>query len=250
MLCSKRAVEFGEPLNRDSPRPLIHVVAAAVIDAVGRVLIAQRPEGKHLAGGWEFPGGKLEPGEERLVGLARELREELGITLIGTPRPLIRVRHAYPAREVLLDIWVVRRYSGEPQGLDGQALRWCTQEDLGVAELLPADKPIVAALRLPERLTQVSTQYYSVSELSSLGQPAAGAHASNDTMLRGVFCASTAEAELAAGAGADFLVLGEALLPSKLAALCKLVSVPVYARGLPLDEAWSLGASGSNDIDA
>jgi len=68
-------------LSRDIARPFIHVVAAAVIDAAGRVLIAQRPAGKHLAGGWEFPGGKLEPGEERLSGLARELREELGITM-------------------------------------------------------------------------------------------------------------------------------------------------------------------------
>src|SRR5258708_5018304 len=148
---SKRAVESGgEPLSRDIPSPSVHVVAAAVIDATGRVLIAQRPAGTHLAGGWEFPGGKLEPGEARLAGLARELREELGIT-IATPRPLIRVRHAYPSREVLLDIWVVTRYSGEPQGLDGQALRWCTQDELAVTALLPADKPIVAALRFPER---------------------------------------------------------------------------------------------------
>jgi 8-oxo-dGTP diphosphatase len=128
-------------------KPLTHVVAAAVIDAAGRVLIAQRPLGKHLAGGWEFPGGKLEPGEDRSAGLARELREELGITLTGAPRPLIRVRHAYGYGEVLIDMWVVRQYSGEPRGLDGQALRWCTPEELESVELLPADAPIVAALR-------------------------------------------------------------------------------------------------------
>jgi 8-oxo-dGTP diphosphatase len=126
-------------------RPVIHVVAAAVIDAAGRVLIAQRPEGKHLAGGWEFPGGKLEPGEEREAGLARELREELGIT-ISAPRPLIQVTHTYPARDVLLDVWVVKNYSGEPEGLDGQALRWCTLDELERVELLPADGPIVKAL--------------------------------------------------------------------------------------------------------
>ena len=129
-----------------SAGPAVHVVAAAVIDAAGRVLIAQRPPGKHLAGGWEFPGGKLEPGEERLAGLARELREELGID-ISTPLPLIRLRHAYPTREVLLDVWVVRHYSGEPRGLDGQALRWCTLGELETVDLLPADGPIVAALR-------------------------------------------------------------------------------------------------------
>jgi mutator protein MutT len=142
------------------------VVAAAVIDAAGRVLIAQRPEGKHMAGGWEFPGGKLEAGEERLAGLARELREELGIS-IETPRPLIRVRHAYPTREVLLDVWVVRRYAGEPMGLDGQALRWCAQDKLSTANLLPADQPIVAALQLPERLRQVFTPHYGISDLSA-----------------------------------------------------------------------------------
>jgi mutator protein MutT len=235
-------------LSRDFPRPFIHVVAAAVIDAAGRVLIAQRPVGKHLAGGWEFPGGKLEPGEERLTGLARELREELGIT-IATPRPLIRVRHAYPSREVLLDIWVVKGYRGEPQGLDGQALRWCTQEELAAAELLPADKPIVAALRLPERVMTSSSPYYDIRDLTSLLQPNVGAEATHDAMLRGVFCANAVQAAGATGAGADFLVLSEVLSTSELAALCRLVSVPVYARGLALEEAWMLGASGTNEIN-
>jgi mutator protein MutT len=234
-------------LSRDIPSPLVHVVAAAVIDAERRVLIAQRPGGKHLAGGWEFPGGKLEPGEERLAGLARELREELGIT-ISTPRPLIRVRHAYPSREVLLDVWVVKRYSGEPRGLDGQALRWCTQDELAVAELLPADKPIVAALRLPEQLTQMSMPYYSVGDLSALGHSTFGADANNDIKLRGVFCASAPEAVVAADTGAGFLVLREALSPNELAALCRLVSVPVFARGIGLEQAWALGASGINEL--
>ena len=125
---------------------MIHVVAGAVIDAAGRVLIAQRPEGKHLAGGWEFPGGKLEPGEARASGLARELHEELGIA-IRNPRPLIRVRHTYPYGEVLIDMWVVKSYGGSPRGLDGQALKWLSQDELEEAELLPADGPIVRALR-------------------------------------------------------------------------------------------------------
>ena len=104
-------------MTANHPHPGRHVVAAAVTDRAGRVLIAQRLPGKHLAGGWEFPGGKLEPGEERRAGLARELREELGI-LIASPRPLIRVRHTYPYGEVLLDMWVVHDYRGEPRGLD------------------------------------------------------------------------------------------------------------------------------------
>jgi mutator protein MutT len=235
-------------LTRAVVRPVIHVVAAAVMDAADRVLIAQRPEGKHLAGGWEFPGGKLELGEERLVGLARELREELGITLTATPRPLIRVRHSYPSRDVLLDMWVVKRYSGEPRGLDGQALRWCTPDELAAAELLPADKPIMRALRLPERLRQISTAYYRVGDLSLLGHPIVVANADNVTELRGVFCASAAAGSAAASAGADFLVLSEALLPSELAGLCHSLPVPVFASGIGLEQAWALGASGLNEI--
>jgi 8-oxo-dGTP diphosphatase len=225
----------------------VHVVAAAVIDATGRVLIAQRPEGKHLAGGWEFPGGKLEPGEERLSGLARELREELGIT-IATPRPLIRVRHAYPSREVLLDIWVVTRYAGEPRGLDGQALRWCTHDELAMADLLPADKPIVAVLRLPERLTQWSSPHYSIRVSGSEPYTTGDDDASGGAQVCGMLCADAAQAIAIAQMGADFIVLREALTPSDLAALCQSVSVPVYARGLAVEEAWTLGASGTNEM--
>ncbi len=121
------------------------MVAAAIIRRDGQVLIAQRPPGKHLAGGWEFPGGKLEPQESRAAGLARELREELGIE-IQDPTPLMSIRHEYPYGEVLLDMWVVRRYEGEPEGRDGQALRWCSVQELATVELLPADRPIVEAL--------------------------------------------------------------------------------------------------------
>jgi mutator protein MutT len=221
-------------LSRDAPRPFIHVVAAAVIDATGRVLIAQRPAGKHLAGGWEFPGGKLEPGEERLAGLARELREELGIT-IAAPRPLVRVRHTYSSREVLLDIWVVKHYCGEPQGLDGQALRWCTQDELATAVLLPADKPIVAALRLPERLTQISSPDYAVG-------------AAITGKLRGINCSNAVDALAAASAGADFLVMRDELPDAQLVSLCQAVPLPVFVRSIPLEAAWSLGASGINEI--
>lgn len=235
-------------MSRNSTRPVVHVVAAAVIDAADRVLIAQRPVGKHLAGGWEFPGGKLEPGEERLTGLARELREEIGISIVA-PRPLIRVRHAYSSREVLLDVWVVKHYSGEPRGLDGQALRWCAQDELAAADLLPADKPIVAALRLPERLTEASSPYYGIGDLNSLGCPNVGAEATDGARLRGVLCVSAAEAAVAAGAGADFLVLTKTLSAGELAALCQSVSVPVYARGLALEEACVLGASGTNETN-
>jgi len=230
-------------LSPGIPRLVIHVVAGAVMDAAGRVLIAQRPPAKHLAGGWEFPGGKLEPGEERLAGLARELQEELGIA-IATPRPLIRVRHAYPSREVLLDVWIVRHYRGEPRGLDGQALRWCTRDELAEVELLPADGPIVRAVWLPERLTQASSVYYRLGDSSSLARRTVA----DDTQLRGVFCGSAVEAAAAVGEGAEFLVLRNELGCGELAALCGTVPVPVFARGLALDDAWALGASGLNEI--
>lgn len=218
------------------------MVAAVVIDGAGRALIAQRLDNKHLAGGWEFPGGKLEPGEERLAGLARELHEELGITVTSAPRPLIRVRHAYPSREVLLDIWVVKSYSGEPRGLDGQALRWCTQHELAAAELLPADKPIVAALRLPERLRQAFTAWYVITDSSSLRE------STQHHRLRGAFCEGAADGAAAARLGAGFLVMRNALADTALTALCEAVPVPVFARGLELERAWALGASGVNEV--
>jgi mutator protein MutT len=224
--------------------PLIHVVAGVLIDSQERVLIAQRPAGKHLAGGWEFPGGKLKPGEERVAGLARELLEEIGIT-IARPRPLMRIRHSYSYGDVLLDIWVVRSYSGQPQGLDEQALRWCAQEELATADLLPADRPIVAALRLPEILTRVSTPFYRI------GEPAAQrAGDSGDSRLRGAFCSHADQAVAAAAAGADFLVMSAPLPERELAALCESIPNPVFAAGIELQRAWGHGASGLNQIDA
>jgi mutator protein MutT len=221
---------------------LIHVVAAVVIDTQDRVLIAQRPKKKHLAGGWEFPGGKLEPGEARLAGLSRELREEIGITLAAPPRPLMRVSHTYPTREILLDVWVVRRYSDVPTGLEGQALRWCAQPDLASADLLPADKPIVAALRLPERLKQVFDPWYGITDLGSLRE------STHHGRLRGVFVEGKEDAAAAVRLGADFLALRNVLGLGELTALCDSVPLPVYARGIGLERAWVLGASGVNEI--
>jgi mutator protein MutT len=218
---------------------LTHVVAAAVIDAAGRVLIAQRPRGKHLAGGWEFPGGKLEAGEDRRAGLARELREELGITLIASPRPLIRVRHSYDFGDVLIDMWVVRQYAGEPRGLDGQALRWCGRDELESVELLPADGPIVSALRLPERLSRASTPEYVLGR---------SAEAETGGRLCGVCCDGMADATAASDVGADFIVLRNELSHTELRSICELVSVPVYAPGLKLADAWAFGATGINEL--
>jgi mutator protein MutT len=103
--------------------PLIHVVAGALLDGQGQVLIAQRPAGKHMAGGWEFPGGKLHVDETPLEGLRRELVEELGIT-VQQADWLASCQHDYPDRRVLLELWTVTEFTGQPQSLDGQAMRW------------------------------------------------------------------------------------------------------------------------------
>jgi len=125
---------------------MILVVAAALYDASGRVLIAQRPEGKHQAGRWEFPGGKVAPGESEAAALARELREELGIEVTAS-RPFMRLEHSYPDRSVELSMWIVERFAGTPRSLDGQQLRWVAPADLPHADLLEADRPFVQALR-------------------------------------------------------------------------------------------------------
>jgi mutator protein MutT len=234
-----RRFAASERLTLDHPRPVIHVVAGAVIDRRGRVLIAQRPAGKTLAGRWEFPGGKLEPGESRRQGLARELREEIGIE-IREPRPLLRLRHRYPYGEVLLDVWVVRRYRGEPQALDGQALRWCSRDELPNADLLPADRPIIGVLRLPERLRRVRTEFYRVGNLSELRE--------RRDRLFGVWCRDAGDGARAAAAGADFLVMREALAASTLASVCEAAAMPVFARGIGLVRAWELGASGTHAL--
>jgi 8-oxo-dGTP diphosphatase len=127
-------------------KPAIRVVAAALYDSAGRVLIADRPVGKHMAGRWEFPGGKIGPGERDSDALVRELREELGVR-VTKARPLLEIAHDYDDRRVALSLWVVERYSGEPQGLDGQRLKWVEAARLSDEDLLEADRPFVEALR-------------------------------------------------------------------------------------------------------
>ena len=131
----------------DLIKPRLRVVAAALFDAQRRVLIAERPAGKHMAGWWEFPGGKVSAGETDAAALERELREELGIET----RPeseLMMLTHEYPDRIVDLVLWKARLLNGEPRGLDGQALKWVDCQSLGKERLLPADEPFVAALQL------------------------------------------------------------------------------------------------------
>lgn len=136
------------PSTGRNERPVIAVAAGCLINSRGEVLICQRPPGKIAAGKWEFPGGKIEPGETPRQALARELHEELGLH-VREARPLIRVTHDYRDRQVVLDTWRITNWDGEPQSKDGQDFCWAAPERLGEWDLLAADRPIVAALRLP-----------------------------------------------------------------------------------------------------
>jgi 8-oxo-dGTP diphosphatase len=134
----------------DRAGAVLHVMAGVLRDTQGRVLLAQRPAGKHLAGFWEFPGGKLEPGEQPQRALARELHEELGIHIDPADGvPLIRIPWHYGERGLLLDAWQFTRWEGTPVSLEGQALQWLSPSAVDPAILAPADRPILQALRLP-----------------------------------------------------------------------------------------------------
>ena len=125
----------------------LHVMAGVLCDPAGRVLLAQRPPGKHLAGMWEFPGGKLEPGESPVHGLARELREELGIRLdTASAAPLVQVPWRYGECDLLLDAWRVNRWQGTPRPLEDQALQWLLPRAIEPRMLAPADRLILRAL--------------------------------------------------------------------------------------------------------
>ncbi len=128
---------------------IIHVAVAAIVDEVQRVLLARRPDHVHQGGLWEFPGGKCEAGESIEAALQREIHEELGIQ-IGDRRPLIRVPHRYTDRSVLLDVWRVDTFSGEPQGCEGQAVEWVALDALGERAFPAANLPIIRALQLPD----------------------------------------------------------------------------------------------------
>jgi len=139
----------------ESPIPnpesrVMEVVAGVIRDRRGRILLARRTEGRDLAGLWEFPGGKREPGETGEEALTRELREELGIE-IEVGAPLIRVPQAYPTKRLRLDVHEIRAWRGTVRGLEGQALAWVAPHKLPEYVMPPADIPVVAALLQPDR---------------------------------------------------------------------------------------------------
>ena len=128
-------------------KPMVFVVACALVDADGRVLIAQRPEGKAMAGLWEFPGGKLEQGETPEACLIRELREELGIiTKPACLAPLTFASHAYDDFHLFMPLYICRKYEGFPRGLENQAIKWVKPKQLRDYPMPPADEPLIPAL--------------------------------------------------------------------------------------------------------
>ena len=131
-----------------APLPLLIVVAAALIDADGRVLLARRPPGKAMAGLWEFPGGKLDSGETPEAALIRELAEELGIdTKASCLAPFGFASHSYEKFHLLMPLYACRTWRGIPTAREGQTLAWAHPSQLGEYPMPPADVPLVALLR-------------------------------------------------------------------------------------------------------
>ncbi len=132
-----------------NPLPHLHVAVGVILrqqQGLQQVLLALRSTKQHQGGKWEFPGGKVEPGETVAAALTRELQEELAIT-ISEAEPFMLLTHTYPERQVSLDIWLVTTFSGTPRGLEGQPLQWVNIADLATIHFPDANQPIVSKLQ-------------------------------------------------------------------------------------------------------
>lgn len=140
--------EDGVVATVPGAKPLLLVAACALVDTDGRVLLTRRPEGKKMAGLWEFPGGKLNPGETPEAALIRELKEEIGIDVAAAClAPLAFASHAYEHFHLLMPLYLCRRWKGTPKPRENQALAWVRPQRLADYEMPPADKPLVPLLR-------------------------------------------------------------------------------------------------------
>ena len=141
-------LELMPTIEVEDPIPMVLVVAAALIDSDGRVLIARRPSGRKMAGLWEFPGGKVEQGETPESALIRELSEELGIDVTeNCLAPLTFASHPYPEFHLLMPLYVCRVWEGQVKGNEKQALKWVFPRDLRDFPMPEADKPLIPTLR-------------------------------------------------------------------------------------------------------
>ncbi|HTZ37115.1 MAG TPA: (deoxy)nucleoside triphosphate pyrophosphohydrolase [Stellaceae bacterium] len=140
--------DTAKPPGEPPGKPVVLVAAVALVDVDGRVLLAERPEGKHLAGMWEFPGGKVQPGETPEAALIRELDEELGIGVHESClAPFTFASHSYENFHLLMPLYLCRKWQGIASAREGQRLKWVRAAQLGDYPMPPADKPLVAMLR-------------------------------------------------------------------------------------------------------
>lgn len=224
-------------------KPPIHVVAAVLRDVRGRVLLARRTAGRDLAGAWEFPGGKVEPGETALQALDRELDEELGIRVLAA-EPLISVPQAYPGKRIVLDVHAVSAFEGTPRGRERQALAWAPLDKLASYPMPPADRPVVAALTAPDRYLVSPESVEPAAFLARLERALASGVRRVQLRVRGLSPGqmtglARAAAALCRPLGAELLVNGEPGLASDLGlglhlparALMALSSLPALAEG-------------------
>ena len=225
------------------PEPPVHVVAAVLRDARGRILLARRTAGRDLAGAWEFPGGKVEAGETALQALDRELDEELGIRVLAA-QPLIRVPQAYPDKRIVLDVHAVSAFQGTPRGRERQALAWAPLETLASYPMPPADRPVVAALTAPDRYLVSPECVDPAAFLRLLDRALAGGVRRVQLRVRSLSPARLAvlagdAASRCRAAGAELLVNGEPSLAAELglglhlraSELMALSSLPLLAAG-------------------
>ncbi|RPE79514.1 Nudix family hydrolase [Vulcaniibacterium tengchongense] len=231
-----------------APSAAVHVVAGVIRDARGRVLLTRRTEGRDLAGLWEFPGGKREPGETAEAALARELREELGIEAeVGAA--LIDVPQAYPHKRLRLDVREIRAWRGHARGREGQALAWVPLHKLASYAMPPADRPVVAALLQPPHYLVTPEPADERTWLAGLERALAGGIARVQLRARGADPArwprlAERAVALCREAGAEVLVNGDAALAGALGVGLHLRAAQLReCRARPVPAQFALAAS-------
>jgi 8-oxo-dGTP diphosphatase len=228
----------------------LQVVAGLLRDGEGRVLLAARPPGKAFAGRWEFPGGKIDAGEQPIDALVRELSEELGVEVDPQDCRLFQIaHHQYPGapRGVRILAYTVQRFQGEPIGREGQMMAWHAVEELPDVDILEADRPIVTGLRLGERidLARLSPDLQVYRELAAV-RPSR-----NSREIVALLLSRVSDAPLAYRSGADVLLLPVAPSDHESAQLTEM-GLPWYvpddqptghATGVWRDAYWSVANS-------